>query len=308
MKGLEQSKLFYEQCKEKIRIKFPEIFLRMAMGLVGEGSECFGFDDEISVDHDFDKGFCIWLTEEDYERYGTKIQQLYFQLLSGEKTEINSAYGAERRGVLSVGQFYLQKTGGVKGPETVMDWLFVPEYSLAECVNGEVFTDPLGEFTKIRNQLLRGYPEEVRKKKIAARAAKMAQSGQYNYRRCLAHGEDGAARLALDGFVQHTIHMVYLLNNKYCPYYKWMFRGMEQLAILSEIKEELTALLCAPDTEENIQVKMAIIEQIAGRVIEELKRQGLSTEDGDYLESHGFSVMEKITDSDLKSLHIMAGI
>ena len=54
----------------------------------------------------------------------------------------------------------------------------------------------------------------------------MAQSGQYNYRRCLAHGETGAAQLACDELVRSTMHAVFLLNRAYMPFYKWAFRAM----------------------------------------------------------------------------------
>ena len=42
-------------------------------------------------------------------------------------------------------------------------------------------------------------PEDVRAKKIGSCALKAAQSGQYNYARCIKHGEDGAAMLARIG-------------------------------------------------------------------------------------------------------------
>ncbi len=311
MQGLELSKKYYENNKDVFAQKFPQIYGQMAFGLAGEGSECFGFDDEISRDHDFEPSFCIWVPEEIEQKYGAEIQKIYEALpktLDTVTLKQSSAYGKNRRGVCSIEKFYRDKTGGEKGPRSLQDWLFVPEYTLAEAVNGEIFSDLSGKFTEIRESLLRGYPEDVRKKKIAARAAYMAQSGQYNYRRCLARGEMGAARLALDLFVSHTIQMIYLLNNRYCPYYKWIFRGMNRLSLLGELSEGLTALLCAPDSDENIKVKMALIEQICGQVISELKKQGLSDESSDYLEPHAFAVMQTIEDGNLKKMHAMAGI
>lgn len=78
-----------------------------------------------------------------------------------------------------------------------------------------------GRIFRIRETLLHGMPEDVRLKKLAARCASMAQAGQYNYTRCLRHGEDGAAMLAAGEYVSSAVDAIYLLNRRHKPYYKW---------------------------------------------------------------------------------------
>ena len=76
MKGLTLSRNYYEAYgQEMIESVAPELSVRAAVGLAGEGSQCFGFDDDISQDHDFAPGFCIWLSDEDFANYGVALQQ-----------------------------------------------------------------------------------------------------------------------------------------------------------------------------------------------------------------------------------------
>ena len=52
MNGLELSRAFYETYGlPMLRTQFPELLPLLAVGLIGSGSECFGFDDEVSRDH-----------------------------------------------------------------------------------------------------------------------------------------------------------------------------------------------------------------------------------------------------------------
>ena len=48
--------------------------------LVVDGSECFGYDDLISADHDYFPRFFIWLDDEAYEKYGEALQATYRKL------------------------------------------------------------------------------------------------------------------------------------------------------------------------------------------------------------------------------------
>ena len=61
MKGLELSQAFFEEHgRPMLETQFPELLPFLAAGLFGSGSECFGYDDVTSQDHDFEPGFCFW--------------------------------------------------------------------------------------------------------------------------------------------------------------------------------------------------------------------------------------------------------
>ncbi len=307
MQGIELSRSFYEEFgKPMLERDFPEYLDRIAVGLVGHGSECFGFDDEISHDHDFEPGFCMWLCDEDDERIGFKLFRAYSKLpneYKGFALKEKSLYGSNTKGVMKTSDFYKQYTGRCGAPETIEDWLYTPSHYLAEATNGEVFCDTLGEFTKIRNEIKHGMPEDVRLKRLASCAFIMAQSGQYNYARCLAHGESGAARLALTEFVKSGIKTVFLLNKEHMPYYKWAFRAMSRLKRLGEWSAPLASLLDTPNScaKQNIET----IEAFCAAVAAEMKTQNISSAESDYLESHAYNITEHIRDNKLRNMPIM---
>ncbi len=304
MKGLELSRDFYlEYGKPMIEKEFSSVADRIAVGLVGHGSECFGFDDEISIDHDFDAGFCIWLTDVDENEFGFKLFRAYSKLpkeYKGYKMINKSLFGSEYKGVHTISDFYRRYTGLGGAPQTAEQWLKVPDFYLAEATNGEIFCDPVGEFTRIRNQILTGMPQDVWCKKIASKALTLAQTGQYNFNRCLSHGEPAAAQLALTKFAEAAVEMIFLLNRRYAPYYKWLFRAGCKLAILGD-RVELVENLITDTALTDIQ-KLNIIESICSDIIAELKAQGLTDINADYLEPCAYAVNDKIKDINIRSL------
>ncbi len=128
---------------------------------------------------------------------------------------IMTPQSAGRVGVARIGDFYARFTGCRGIPESEAAWLRIPEHALAAATSGEVFDDPLGEFTRVREALLPCYPEDVRLKKLAARLFAMAQAGQYNYPRTVKRGDAVAASLALAEFTKAALSALHLLNRRY---------------------------------------------------------------------------------------------
>ncbi len=304
MPGLELCRQFYLQCGAPlIERTFGENGRRFAAGLAGAGSDCLGFDDELSRDHDFGPGFCLWLTDEDDETFGGELRRLYSELPRqfGGCVRNTTPQGADRVGVMRIGDFYRRYTGSRDIPEGDAAWLRIPEHLLAAAVSGEVFRDGLGEFSRIRSGLLPCYPEDVRLKKLAARLFTMAQAGQYNYGRIMKRHDAAAAALALSEFARAALSAVHLLNRRYMPYYKWAFRSARRLPLLSDVVTELDALFL-PETD-----REALIETICSRVSGFLKKEGLSSARDTFLVAHAEEVTMRIKSAALRNMGIMVG-
>ncbi len=313
MRGLEISRTYYETCgAPMLREQFPELLPKIAVGLFGSGSECFGFDDEVSRDHDFEPGFCILLPGEDAvdRRAAFRLERAYAKLpreFMGLRRGLAQPVGGPRRGVLRTAEFFRDKVGAADGALTTGQWLGVPEYALAEAVNGEIFFDGPGEVTAIRRRLA-AYPEDVRRKRLAGNLLLMAQSGQYNYARCLAHGETGAAQLAAVEFVKSAMSVAFLLNGVYQPYYKWAFRAMRALPKLALHAELLEYLLTTGSDGGLAESKRDVIEGMAADIIDELQSQGLTQAACGDLEKHAYSVNDGIADGGVRNLHILSAV
>ena len=298
MKGLELAKAFYEEYGVPMLKEFPDLADKIAVGLCGSGSECFGFDDAFSKDHDFEPGFCLFLPGED------TVDRRQAFLLERAYAKLPKEFMGYARSDLSprMEEFFLSKTGTPDGELSVDAWFATPEYALAEATNGAVFRDDRGQFTAIR-QKIAYLPRQVRQKKLAGHLLLMGQAGQYNYNRCIARGETGAARLAAFEFAKSAIHAIFLLNETYLPVYKWQFRAMRDLPKLADLVPLLERLLSSKEKE-----NADLIEQIAAAVCEELRAQGLSDAPGTELERQAYAVNDKIADGAIRNLHILYGI
>lgn len=311
MKGLELSERYYNAYgRQMLETQFPQIIDQTAAGLVGQGSECFGFDDEISMDHDYGPSFCIWLPREVYDKYGKQMQAAYDALpqeFMGYAGRVTEEQGQGRVGVLCLEDFYRGILGCDNVPVTNQEWLNVLEENLATATNGAVFIDRLGRFSAIREELMKYYPREVWIRRLVQSMAKAAQSGQYNYARAMKRGERIAAELALTEFIRESMKIVYLLNKQYAPYDKWMHRGMKGLSVCPEIGEMLNLLYTIDPAEAwegvspadyvyNLNTndgRVLVIEAVCNIIVQELNAQGLSDQQDNFLQNHLQAVLSK---------------
>ena len=313
MKGIELSRAFFEEYgMPMLKERFSDVLPLLSIGLVGSGSECFGFDDEISKDHDFEAGFCIFLPDESIvdRKVEFALERAYSKLpaeFMGVKRSALSPVGGNRHGVIRLQEFLKDKTGSPTGELSLREWILTPEQSLAEATNGSLFFDGSGEFTKIREKLFY-MPNDVRLKKLAGELLLMGQAGEYNYFRCISRGDTAASQLAIIEFVKSAIHVVFLINKVYEPYYKWSFRALHDLCKLSELYPNFEYLISSENSEHSAKRKKEEIEYISSKIISVLKEKSLTCFDGKELEGHAYSVNEKISDANLRNMHILCAV
>ena len=262
---------YYEFGEPMIRNKFPDFVDKIAIGKVGEGSDCFGFDDEYSMDHDFGPGFSMWVTRETYDQIGEKLQEEYDKLPCTyhgiTRREMDTAKG--RHGICIIDDFYERILGIGRAPKSMEEWSQIEESAFATATNGWILKDSERIFTSIRNELLQYYPDEVWKAKIAQCMYHVSQFGQYNYVRMARRGDNVTADQCRSGFAKNVMQMIYLLNRTFAPYYKWMFKGMEKIDDFG-IGEKIKALIQIPlmSMDENA----TLMEQICVSLLEQMDK------------------------------------
>ena len=310
--GLELCRWYYEEYgRPMIAEKFRAYEAVIAVGLVGKGSDCFGYDDTLSQDHDYGPRFVMWITKKVYEEIGEELQEAYDELPKSFMgiDRIETFHGKDRCGVMIIEDFYKNLLGsnlvgmldhnsgggasGKESMETIKSWLAVHDYALAAAVNGEVFRDDEGIFTKYRNMLMEYYPKAVWYRKIAQTCALFSQNGQYNLPRMRMRGQVVAAELAKAECAKQAMKLYYLLNRKYAPHDKWLFKGMPenpQMTIHEEGMEQLGVAqlvekisLLPVDQEHELELTTAV-ESLAVIFANEFEKRDMVGKCGLYLD------------------------
>lgn len=152
MQGLALARAYFDAYgAPMIERQFAAYKSSMAVGLVGEGSECFGYDDAFSQDHDFGPGFCIWLPQTVYARSVRSLSaptprcRQNISAIGGWK----AAQAGKRVGVWSIEQFYQRFTGIDHPPRDNMEWFRIPEEFSRDLYKRSDFLGHAGDFQRV---------------------------------------------------------------------------------------------------------------------------------------------------------------
>ena len=316
--GMDLCRAYYETYgRSMIHEKFPEYEGRIAVGLVGEGSDCFGYDDETSRDHDWGPSFLMWVSDEVYAEIGEQLQVAYEEL---PRTFLGYTYhtsrqGAGRRGVQTIRNFYGRLLGmehmeGIyKAMEAENPGLIpfrqMEESALATAVNGCVFRDDEGIFTQIRTLLKEHYPERLRYLRIAEAAARFCQYGQYNSERMLRRGDRLSSRILLGRAAEEALKLVYYMEEQFPPHDKWLAEGVRRLDCNGGYEDLLRLLFAVLESPEEDACRM--MEQVGETLAHGLYRAGYISDIDSFLEEHVAELLYKsgIADKTVEELALV---
>jgi hypothetical protein len=277
---------------------FPDVTDRIAAARIGGGSDVLGYDDEYSRQGEWGPTFQLFLPDEDYERIGPTIREVLHRKLPPEF----EGFPTGRRGGPGVDVFgihgYMRERLGISYfPQSQLEWLQVPESALCQFVRGEVFYDPMNELTGIRQRFAGYYPSDVWKLLLARAAYACWLYGEYNFPKRLApRGDVVTGLIARGSFVDAAMRLVFLLNRRYAPNWKWIHREFTELpAVAKEIGPLLRKLALEPE----LGKEAKIVVQVCTRLKDAIRGQGLVGSEAKMDYVGAFDIMRTMEDVEL---------
>lgn len=260
IKGLELSESFFNENKALLFKKIPSNAIEyITIGLFGFGSECYGVDDEISEDHDFDQGFIILVEDSVPLTDFLKIKQAYdclpklykrFCLLNQTKHGVH--YMKE----------YLNYLG-------VNDIKNISDESKALLLNGKLFYQGFAStFANLRYDIRKNSNYDFLID-LSLKTLEINKYIPYNLKRSLDRGDLYTFKSLKNNLVNHLIEFYYIYHKMYLPHDKLRLKLMDNNSI---IKKWIYYILDHDDISK-------LYEEISAKIIETL---------------HNFNVIKRI--------------
>lgn len=224
---------FFDQIiKPILEENYPDEIAQMTFGVFGLGSEALRLDDEYSRDHHWGLRIDALMPEDVF----TNKREAMLETLSAnipttfQGHELGEGLVAGAGIAPDILPGFLARTIGINHPpESYQEWLSIPEEDIIHVVNGEVWHDPLEQFTAIRQKLQGYYPEPVRLRRMAHWCRYFSGMGTYALKRAILRNNEVFAATAFGKSIRWGIQLAFMLDKQYYPYDKWLYDLFKRL-------------------------------------------------------------------------------
>lgn len=208
-----------------LKESLPDDFDRLAVAVVGTGSDVLGLDDSISRDHHWGPRANVLYLREDAHRLQDRVRSLFEEKLARRYREFEVQVNVGNlTGVCcsAVEDFFKRFLQTDQFPTCDLDWLDLCEVDLFHVTAGRVVYDGPGELTKLRRKYAY-YPDNVWKKRLADWCMYVSgRDAPYNIHRIAKRGDDLTCTVYFGQCLKRLMELCFALNRRYAPYTKWL--------------------------------------------------------------------------------------
>lgn len=245
---------------------------RLAVAVIGTGSDVQGWDDEISRDHHWGPRATIFHRRDDEEGLKPRVTRFLNHALADTYRDYHVVIGLEDLiGVCSssIEDFFAFFLGTAALPATDLDWLQLCEADLLHVTGGEVVFDGPGDLTH-RRDVLRYYPDNLWKKRLADWCCYVTgRDAPYNVYRVVKRADPITRAHYVSQCLRRQMELCFTLNRQYAPYPKWLNRQFRHLPRFADsMAPIMDAVISEPDGRRQVLDLIEINYLIAGALAE----------------------------------------
>ena len=287
---------------------YPEETAQTAFGVFGYGSEALRLDDEISRDHHWGIRIDALMPQDIFENRRADIVNTLEENIpdSFQGHDLRAEAMGHTAGSGLAPDSYeamLTRTIGIDHPpKTYEEWLQIPETDIIHLINGEVWHDPGGRFSTIREHLNAYYPEPVRLRRIAHWSRYYSGMGTYALNRAILRKNEFYASITFARALYLGTQLAFMLDRQYYPYDKWLLEFFTRLPRMYDrmgAQVEEAAQLATP-----WERKLALLDQISDILDKTMVEDGIIKPHPKYVgsETSGYRLMERAYQEIIKGL------
>lgn len=231
--------------------------------LIGEGSDVLGYDQPISMDHDWGPRLTLFVANEcEVIEMRNKIIEKLPDTFKGFPTRKDEETSNIEVTTISNWLKRNLKIDDIDALE-ISDWLSFSQQHLLQFTGGVVFANSLGSYDHAK-KILAWYPDDVWRWIMAAQWYFIWGSERLIFRTTEA-GDILGGQLIVGKLVRLIVEMIFIQNKAYKPYDKWLGSAFKKIDTNQRIEKAILEILSDKDTANQIKSIQKLLFNLGDR-------------------------------------------